>query len=240
MKSKTVNSILLLILVVSIPLFFLYFKPALLQSSLFTDLFPPQSEKMWSVFRGQIVRLVHLCAVFGVISIFGYQYSNLFLVKGNISLGAEKFPLFGIKGGEPWWKIALNVGSVVVGVTIIFCFLTLKLTSRTLHETLQQMPLILMNAAMNAFYEEFVFRAALIPPLLMIVGKSKTIWITAILFGIAHFHGNELSGVLFALMATYLGLLLAKSMIETKGILFAWGLHFILDVVVFSSMVIAS
>lgn len=240
MRSKSANAIFLLTLVVSIPLFFTYIKPVLLQSSLFADLLPPHSEKMWSVFRGQVARFAHLFAVFGALSIFGYRYRDFFLTRGNLFSGAEKFAPFGIKGGESWWKIGRNVGSVVVGVTLVFCFLTLKTTSIAHGETLQRMPLILLNAALNAFYEEFVFRAALIPPLLIIAGKSKTIWITAILFGISHLHGNEISGVIFALMATYLGLLLAKSMIETKGILFAWGLHFILDIVVFASMSITT
>lgn len=44
---------------------------------------------------------------------------------------------------------------------------------------------------MISFYEEFVMRAALIPPMLALIGKSKTLWMTALSFGAMHFPGTR-------------------------------------------------
>lgn len=236
MKGKTANAVLVVALLGSIPLFFVFLKPYLSGSTMLTELLPLPQGKMWDVFRGQVVRIPHLCIVFGMLVVFGYRRRDVFLSRGDLSLEAEAFKPFGIRNGESWWKIGRNVGVVVVGITLVFSLLSLKPSVAASGEALWQMPLIILNASMNAFYEEFIFRAALIPPLLVLVGKSKTIWITSLIFGAAHLDGNQLSGILFAFMAAYLGLLLAKSMIETKGILFAWGLHCAVDIVIFLSM----
>lgn len=45
---------------------------------------------------------------------------------------------------------------------------------------------------------------------------------------------------MFALMAAGLGLVLAKRMIETRSIVFAWALHCVLDFIVFFTMAAAA
>ena len=86
---------------------------------------------------------------------------------------------------------------------------------------------------MNAFSEEMTFRAALLAPLHGVVGKSQALLLTAALFGLWHYYGVPY-GVVGVIMAGGLGWLLGKSMLETKGLFWAWFIHFWQDVAIFS------
>lgn len=100
-------------------------------------------------------------------------------------------------------------------------------------------PLVLGLAAANAFSEEFLFDGAYLTPLAEAVGETQAIMLTAALFGLAHFYGVRwgVSGVLLTLFFDWF---LAKSMIETNGFAWAWFLHFLADVVIFSSFAVAA
>jgi membrane protease YdiL (CAAX protease family) len=64
--------------------------------------------------------------------------------------------------------------------------------------------------------------------------KDKTIpLISAGIFGVAHYWGNP-GGLLGILAAVFLGWVLSKSILETKGIFWAWLIHFQQDVIIFS------
>ena len=49
------------------------------------------------------------------------------------------------------------------------------------------LPLILLSAALNAFGEEGMFRAAPLSALLPVVGPRHALWLTAIWFGLGHY-----------------------------------------------------
>ena len=49
-----------------------------------------------------------------------------------------------------------------------------------------------------------------------------------------------LAGIVGALMAGLLGWLLAKSVLETSGIFWAWLIHFLQDVVIYSAFIMAA
>jgi hypothetical protein len=60
-----------------------------------------------------------------------------------------------------------------------------------------------------------------------------------VFFGIGHDCGVPY-GVAGVLMATFLGWLLGKSMVETKGFFWAWFIHFVQDVLFFAFMAVGS
>ena len=70
------------------------------------------------------------------------------------------------------------------------------------------------------------------------MNENKTILlISAALFGVPHYFGTP-SGIPGVLMAGFLGWLLALSLIETQGLLVAWALHFVQDVVIIGSTIL--
>ncbi|WP_426454173.1 CPBP family intramembrane glutamic endopeptidase [Paenibacillus sp. S-38] len=59
--------------------------------------------------------------------------------------------------------------------------------------------------------------------------------LAAITFGIVHYFGTP-SGIPGVLMAAFLGWILAKSMLETKGFFWALCIHFLQDAVIFIAL----
>lgn len=102
------------------------------------------------------------------------------------------------------------------------------------------LPLVLLFSATNAWSEEIISRFVIVAGL---DGKLKPVaicWISAIIFGAAHFSGTP-SGVSGVIMSGTLGWFLAKSVIETRGLGWAWFIHFLQDFVIFGAgaMIIA-
>jgi hypothetical protein len=86
----------------------------------------------------------------------------------------------------------------------------------------------------NSFVEESITRLGVV---VVLKGKLKerTIpLISALIFGIVHYWGNP-GGIAGVIVAGFLGWFLAKSILETKGIFWAWLIHFVQDVIIFSA-----
>jgi membrane protease YdiL (CAAX protease family) len=91
----------------------------------------------------------------------------------------------------------------------------------------------------NAFSEEAIFRIGIVSPLFGIFSAAIIILISGVVFGFPHYFGMP-SGVVGALMAGFLGWLLAMSLMETQGLFLAWAIHFVQDVVIITSMILMS
>ena len=94
------------------------------------------------------------------------------------------------------------------------------------------LPVVLLAAALNAFNEEMTYKASLLAVLVDAVGSRQALWMVAAYFGLAHFYGVPY-GVIGVVLASFLGWILAKSMLETRGLAWAWLIHFCQDVLIF-------
>jgi len=92
---------------------------------------------------------------------------------------------------------------------------------------------------MNSFYEEISYRAALLAPIHRILGKTHSALLAAAFFGIGHFYGVPY-GLLGVAFTGFFGWILARSMLETKGLFWPWFIHMIADTVIFSFMAIGA
>lgn len=97
----------------------------------------------------------------------------------------------------------------------------------------------LLVGRMNSFSEETTYRAALLAPSHKILGPSQAIWLTAVFFAIGHFYDTP-SGIAGVLATGFFGLILARSMVETKGLFWPGVIHLWADVVIFSFMAIGA
>jgi uncharacterized protein len=86
---------------------------------------------------------------------------------------------------------------------------------------------------------EVAFSLGIVVPLYGTVEASYIMLISAIAFGAPHLRGMP-NGLIGAVMAGFLGWLLAKSVLETHGIFWAWFIHFLQDVVIFSAFIMAA
>jgi membrane protease YdiL (CAAX protease family) len=167
-----------------------------------------------------------------VLLAFGYRAKSMFLVPGNMKapitpvkwLGFPKPSSWVSFGGQYSVYLALGVGAVI--------WLTSGTTLAQAGRSLAMLPAILVMAALNAFNEELAYRSAILATLEGPVGRSQAWLMAAALFGIGHFFGVP-SGWVGILLATFMGWILSKAMLETRGFFWSWWIHFLQDVVIF-------
>jgi membrane protease YdiL (CAAX protease family) len=165
--------------------------------------------------------------------------SEFFLVKGQMDAPIAPIKWLGIREGKSWrtygWIFAI---AAAVGVAFP-TFLALQPNTEILAKIIPLLPAILIYAAVNAFNEELYFRATLLSTLPQAIGKNHAMLINMVFFGLAHYLYGSPPGLVGFLMTGFLAYLLGKSMLETKGFLWAWFIHFLPDVVIFASYAIA-
>jgi membrane protease YdiL (CAAX protease family) len=178
-------------------------------------------------------RLMRIAAVFVmlvVLLVMGFRRRDLYLAVGDLKATAEPTRLKIPDKPEPWTTFGRNYAIISVALLLFFLIPALKPSLANLSVGLFFFAVVC--AAMNSFAEEFLYRSALIPQVLPLFGKGATLMLVPAWFGLAHYFGvpNGLTGVLLAGVG---GWFFAKSMIETRGIAWAWFLHFLADFTVY-------
>jgi membrane protease YdiL (CAAX protease family) len=165
----------------------------------------------------------------------GIGRKELFLVRGDPSAQVVPSRLVFMKENETasWPVLIRNVLVVLVISAVVVLGLQLQPNLKQIRKVLVYLPAIIIGAVINAFGEEYEFRSVYLARLLPVIGKQQSIFITSALFGLLHYFGNpgSIPGVL---MAGYLGYISAKSMVETRGIIWAFLIHFIGDVIIYA------
>lgn len=170
------------------------------------------------------------------LTVVGLSRRDLFLVRGD--LGAPgKIPF--TNSTLPWTSLGIILILVFAVAIAVLLLPTLRTSTQLLGRVLPWLPIILLFALINSFTEEFTFRSVLLARLQPVVGGEQALWMTSVRFGLGHWFGNP-SGPLGVAGATALGLMLGKSMLETGGIFWAFAIHFILDVVIFSLLIMTA
>jgi membrane protease YdiL (CAAX protease family) len=187
------------------------------------------------VSRPLMVALAIIAALF----ILKKKRDAFFLVKGDTSAPLEPVRWLGIKAGATWNKAGC-VSAIVLSLgTLTFLILAGRPPLDIVVRALPFLPVILLASAVNAFSEEMFAKASFLSVLEDVVGKHQALWLMAYAFGIGHFYGIPY-GVIGVLMAGFLGWWLGKSMLETRGLWWAWFIHFVQDVWIFAFAVVGS
>jgi membrane protease YdiL (CAAX protease family) len=167
------------------------------------------------------------------------RFSNFFFVKGNLSAKAAPIPLIMTRPSS--WRIlgpviacAMCLGLLIF--TAVFGNLPSMLSIKYLGKFI---PFILLFAASNAFGEEMLYRAPWLAALEKPIGPVHALLITAAFFGLGHYYGVPY-GIIGVIMAFIPGWLMGKAMLETRGFLWAWIIHFCMDSVIFSMIALGS
>jgi membrane protease YdiL (CAAX protease family) len=158
---------------------------------------------------------------------------------GQIAAPTQPMPLFGIKAEDGWLKTGLSLTVVISAATAIFMYFQLKNANVDWWVLPQGIAWVLLFSLTNAWSEEVIFRLGILSPLAGVLQPMSVFLISAVLFGVPHWAGMP-SGLLGALMAGILGLVLAKSLFETQGLFWAWFIHFLQDVIIIGSLFLMS
>ena len=161
-----------------------------------------------------------------------------FLVKGDTSAEATPVKWLGIKQ-ERWNTLGRNFAIIISLGTLTFLVLAGRPSLNIVMRALPFLPAVLLAAVLNAFNEEMTYKASFLSVLEGAVGKHQALWLMAAYFGIGHYYGVPY-GVIGVLMAGFLGWFLGKSMLETRGLWWAWFIHFWQDVLIFAFLAIGS
>ena len=186
----------------------------------------------------QLLRLAVALTMLLLMFLLKRRPAAFFLVKGNLSAEAAPIPLLMSKPSR-WSKLGWILALCISGGTLLFLVLAGRPSAETLLRALPLLPAVLGLAAMNSFSEETSYRAAPLASLHTVIGPQQARLVTAAFFGIGHYYGVPY-GIVGVLMAGFLGWLLGKAMLETKGFAWAWFIHFLQDVLIFSFMAIGS
>lgn len=174
-------------------------------------------------------------AVLAILWIMKRDRRAFFFVKGQVDAPIEPIRWLGIRAGESWktfgWIFAAAAGVAVSIPTII----AIAPSGETLLKALPLLPAALVLAAVNAFTEEAYYRCSLLSTLHEPVGKTHTLLLTVVYFGLGHWLYGSPPGLLGFLMVGFLAWLLGKAMLETRGFLWPWFIHFVPDAVIFFS-----
>ena len=152
-----------------------------------------------------------------------------------------------MRADETWLRSGRNVavGSFIVAFTVLLVLNLPRLGGiNNLVKALPLFPAVLLFALMNAFHEEVFLRAAPMSQLLKAIGARHTLALTTLFFGLGHYAGSVPDGVTGVVIASFLGYIMGKAMLETRGVVWSWIIHFAIDVNIFMflavSMVAAS
>ena len=192
-----------------------------------------------SMLAEQSLNLMVALVVIAALLLMRKKFSDFYLAKGDIAAPAGPVRWMGIKQGDRWNKLGLILTICISLGTLAFLVIAGRPPLDIVIRALPFLPAILLAAALNAFYEEVTYKAALLSVLESPVGARQALYMVAVYFGIWHFYGIPY-GVVGVLLATFLGWILAKSMQETRGLFWAWFIHFWQDVWIFSFLAIGS
>jgi hypothetical protein len=120
-----------------------------------------------------------------------------------------------------------------------YLYLTVHPNFRIGDRILRTLPWSFAVATLNAASEEFQFRCVLLAHLRGVFRSSENVLLTAAFFGIGHYYGQP-SGTLGVLMASFAGWIWARSMIDTRGCVWAFIIHMVQDMVIFGFLAVGA
>ncbi len=181
-----------------------------------------------------IVFPVSLVAV-GLIFLYNPANARKIFHPGKLDAPAEALNLFAIKVGTPWTRVGGWMAVIITAGTAVFMLIGVLMNNgRVNTDFFRLLPLAFLFSATNAWSEEMFTRFTVVAGLAGRLPANSRYWISAAVFGIPHYFGTP-GGIIGVLMAGFMGWLLAKSVEETSGMFWAWFIHFVQDVVIFSA-----
>jgi hypothetical protein len=135
--------------------------------------------------------------------------------------------------GETWRRVGRDFAVIITAVTAVFIYLQAFRGNSIARENVRFLPWIVVFALSNAFVEEMITRFAVVSSLDGLISRPAVYLVSAAIFGGVHYFGTP-GGIPGVLMAGFLGWFAAKSIGETGGFFWAWFIHFLQDVVIFT------
>ncbi len=176
--------------------------------------------------------------VIGLIYLYDRAAIRKFFRRGELDASAEPIAWLGIRTGSRWVEVGRSIAIIITAGTAVFMAISVITSKGQVNRSFfALLPLAFIFSATNAWSEEIFTRFAVVAGLDGKLPPKIKYGISAAIFGIPHYFGTP-GGFVGVLMAGFMGWLLAKAVHETKGIFWAWFIHFVQDVVIFTASII--
>jgi membrane protease YdiL (CAAX protease family) len=169
----------------------------------------------------------------------GITRRDLFLCKGNPAAPAQPIQFLGLRKPVPWTWLGPAFILVFAVALAPYLYLTVHPNFRVSDRILRTFPWSLAVAVLNAASEEFQFRSVLLAHLREVFRPGEAVLLTAVFFGVGHYYGQP-SGPLGVAMAGFAGWIWARSMIDTRGGVWAFLIHMFQDIVIFTFLAVGA
>ena len=169
----------------------------------------------------------------------GITRRDLFICVGNPAAPARPIPFLGLRKPVPWTWLGPAFILVFAVVLAPYLYLTVHPNFSIGDRILRTFPWSVAVALLNAASEEFQFRSVLLAHLRKVFPPGEMILLTAVFFGLGHYYGQP-SGPLGVVMAGLAGWIWARSMIDTRGGVWAFVIHVIQDIVIFTFLAVGA
>jgi len=169
----------------------------------------------------------------------GRTRRDLFLCVGDPAAPAQPIPFLGLGTPIPWTWIGPAFMLAFALVLAPYLYLTVHPNFSASERILRILPWTLAVAALNAASEEFQFRSVLLAHLRGVFRSGENILLSSAFFGIRHYYGQP-SGPLGVAMAGFAGWIWARSMIETRGGVWAFLIHLVQDIIILSFLAVGA
>lgn len=193
--------------------------------------------------RSQLLYQAFQMAVVIVVLVALYRLEpdtlTAFMRPGTLSAPARGVSWLGIDEGESWLELGTSLSVSITLVTTLFIYLRFRKELIDPKQIVRLFHWILLFSLFNSFGEEVIFRLGFIVPLAGKVSPDNIMLLSALFFGVPHFRGMP-NGVVGASMASFLGWLLAGSVLETHGIFWAWFIHCLQDIVIYTAFMMSA
>jgi len=210
----------------------MFLEPLVFERAFWTNWLNGSSWGVWVIANRLEKRLIPVALMALTLIGSGIGRRELFLVRGDPSAPASPTRLLQGNKTMPWNRVIRGwLPYFVIIITAVLVF-QIRPNLDQLSRALIFLPAILLAAVINALAEEFIFRSMLLARLEHVIGAQGAIWMTTGLFGLMHYFG-EPGGPFGVLLAGYLGWLAAKTMIETRGFVWALVVHTLGDFIIY-------
>jgi membrane protease YdiL (CAAX protease family) len=160
-----------------------------------------------------------------------------YLRAGDWSAPATGLGWLGVADGDSWTSVGLTFLAIMTVVTAMVLWLQVgRRGGARWSGLLRALPWAVAFSVVNALSEELLFRVTLAEALGPVLAAGTVALVSAVLFGVPHWFGSpgHLPGVL---LAGFMGGFLQMSILQTGGIGWAWTIHAVQDVVIFTVLI---
>ena len=191
------------------------------------------------LFLGRLPTLLGAVLVCFTLIGSGVTRRDLFLCVGNPAAPAQPIAFLGLRKPVPWTWLGPAFILVFALALAPYLYLTVHPNFNVSDRIIRTLPWSLAVAILNAASEEFQFRSVLLAHLRNVFSPGENVLLTAVFFGVGHYYGQP-SGPLGVAMAGFAGWIWARSMIDTRGGVWAFVIHMAQDIVIFTFLAVGA